>query len=77
MEVSKKVISILSSLLEYLKLEGGGEESETNTPPGEMNIEVQVSAWERVKQLLKHVPLTPLLMKLFTYSYNKVYVSAP
>ena len=72
MELSKKVITILSSLFEDLKLESGSEEDEEDIKANDMTIEVQVSAWQRIKQLLNHIPFVPLLLKLFSHSYSKV-----
>ena len=72
MELSKKVITILSSLFEDLKLESGSEEDEEDIEANDMTIEVQVSAWQRIKKLLNHIPFVPLLLKLFSHSYSKV-----
>lgn len=72
MELSKKVIGILSSLLEDLKMESSVEGDDVNTPAEEMNIEVNVSAWCRVKLLFDQLELVPLLMRIFIRSYYKV-----
>ena len=72
MELSKKVIAILSSLLEDLKMESNDDESHANITAEEINIEVHVSAWCRVKLLFDHLELVPLLMGIFIRSYHKV-----
>ena len=72
MELSKKVIGILSSLLEDLKMESNDDESDTEITVEGMNIEVHVSAWCRVKLLFDHLELVPLLMGIFIRSYYKV-----
>ncbi len=70
MELSKKVIGILSSLLEDLKMESNDDQSDDTAD--DMNIEVHVSAWCRVKLLFDHFQLVPLLMRIFMRSYYKV-----
>lgn len=72
MELSKKVIGILSSLLEDLKMESSDDESGAAITADDMNIEVHVSAWCRVKLLFDHLELVPLLMRIFMRSYYKV-----
>lgn len=72
MELSKKVIGILSSLLEDLKVESNYDECGVDTTAEEMSIEVHASAWCRVKLLFDHLELVPLLMRIFICSYYKV-----
>ena len=72
MELSRKVIGILSSLLEDLKVERNDDESSADITAEEMNIEVNVSAWYRVKLLFDHLQFVPLLTRIFIRSYNKV-----
>jgi hypothetical protein len=72
MELSKKVIGILSSLLEDLKMESNDDEYGADVTADDMNIEVHVSAWCRVKLLFHHFQLVPLLMRIFMRSYYKV-----
>lgn len=69
-QVCTRLVAVVTSLLEDLKLEEIDDDVEITKE--EMNIEVHVSSWFRIKLLFNHVEILPWLTKLFICSYKKV-----
>lgn len=72
--ITNELISLLVSLLEDLKVEGGvtAAAMSSSDSPAELNIFGHYTAWQRVLKLTTSVNLTTLLFNLASISYRKV-----
>ncbi|XP_022084216.1 E3 ubiquitin-protein ligase UBR4-like isoform X1 [Acanthaster planci] len=74
--LSSCALSLLTALLEDLHIEGLSTKINTSdSAPARLSILPQYTAWQRVCCIIGNIPLTNLLINLFTSSYKKACIT--